>query len=74
MSCGGKYVTAWSKIQLVIKTVMTNTVAYTAESCYKPIKGVTRRKDILFLNIILKLLLLPIVLIIIRQLERYQFN
>ena len=44
MSCGGKYGTARSKIQFVIKTVMTNTVAYTRvvrtdESCYKPIKA-----------------------------------
>ena len=29
MSCGGKYGTARSKIQFVIKTVMTNTVEFT---------------------------------------------
>ena len=46
MSCSGKYGTAQSKIQFVIKTVMTNTVEFTEwsellnhESCYKPIKA-----------------------------------
>ena len=33
MSCGGKYGTARSKIQFVIKTVMTNTSLLSGQNC-----------------------------------------